>query len=56
MVKEIEVKEIEVACKILGFQDCVVEILRLREKGVQIESVKLSDLVENYKKQLAATN
>lgn len=42
-------KLVEKANKILGFQDCVIELLKLQSKRVDINKIKLSDLVEDYK-------
>jgi len=35
---------VEKASKVLGFQDCVIELLQLKEKRVDINTIKLSDL------------
>lgn len=43
---------VEKSARILGFQDCVIELLLLKEKGEDLCTVKLSGLVENYKKTL----
>ena len=41
--------KIEQSLKIIGFQDCIIELLKLKELKVDISQIRLSEMLDHYK-------